>query len=108
MTRQNVAWPATMVQKLGLDADRADAGEQREAGEDAGQRDRQHEQQRDRVLAGEAAPREREGGERAEHERERSGATAATTSDSRIAAQMSARAKATSNQCSVRPGGGNW
>ncbi len=35
-------------------------------------------------------------------------ATAATSSDSRIAAQISLRAKATSNQCSVRPGGGNW
>ena len=32
----------------------------------------------------------------------------ATISDSRIAAQMSGRAKATSNQCSVSPGGGNW
>ena len=35
-------------------------------------------------------------------------ATVATSSDSCIAAQMSLRAKATSNQCSVRPGGGNW
>ncbi len=35
-------------------------------------------------------------------------ATDATTSDSRIACQMSSRANATSNQCSVRPGGGNW
>ena len=34
-------------------------------------------------------------------------ATAATDSDSRIAAQISARANAASNQCSVRPGGGN-
>ena len=35
-------------------------------------------------------------------------ATAATMSESRIAAQISSRAKATSNQCRVRPGGGNW
>ena len=35
-------------------------------------------------------------------------ATAATASERRIAAQMSSRAKATSNQCSVSPGGGNW
>src|SRR5262245_34379508 len=34
-------------------------------------------------------------------------ATAATASDKRIAAQMSSRANAALNQCSVRPGGGN-
>ena len=34
-------------------------------------------------------------------------ATAATASDRRIAAQISERANATSNQCNVRPGGGN-
>ncbi len=34
-------------------------------------------------------------------------ATAATASDKRIAAQMSARANAASNQCSVSPGSGN-
>src|SRR5512137_770592 len=35
-------------------------------------------------------------------------AAEATTSESRIDSQMSVRAKATSNQCSVNPGGGNW
>ena len=35
-------------------------------------------------------------------------ATDATESDIRSAAQMSSRANATENQCSVRPGGGNW
>jgi hypothetical protein len=35
-------------------------------------------------------------------------AHAATPSDSVSARQMSARANATSNQCSVNPGGGNW
>ena len=35
-------------------------------------------------------------------------ATVATASESLSAAQMSSRAKATANQCSVSPGGGNW
>ena len=34
-------------------------------------------------------------------------ATLATMSDRRIASQMSSRANAASNQCSVSPGGGN-
>ena len=93
--------------EAGLEAERADAGEQREAGDDAGQRDRQHEQQRDGLLAGELPLRQRERRERAEHDRDRR-RDEATTSDSRIAAQMSLRANATSNQCSVSPGGGNW
>ena len=38
----------------------------------------------------------------------RSVAAEATSSESRIDSQMSSRAKATSNQCSVKPGGGNW
>src|SRR5512139_702467 len=35
-------------------------------------------------------------------------AAEATMSDSRIDSQMSVRANATSNQCNVKPGGGNW
>ena len=37
-----------------------------------------------------------------------SGGQAATPSERPRAAQMSGRAKASLNQCSVRPGGGNW
>ena len=58
-------------------------------------------------LPGKCCARERERRERAEHERE-AVAQAATPSDRLNACQMSARPKATSNQCSVSPGGGNW
>jgi len=96
---------ATMVQKPAR-GDRPHAREQREAGEDAGQRDRQHEQQRDRLLAAERATGEREC-RSVPRMIARSVAAEATSSESRIDPDVVA-AKATSNQCSVNPGGGNW
>ncbi len=59
--------------EAGLEPDRAHAREQGEAGEDAGQRDRQHEQQRDRLLAAERATGERKCRQRAENDRQQRG-----------------------------------
>ena len=52
------------------DVGEREGGAERDAGDDAGKRDRQDEEQRDRLAPEEARARHRGGGERAEHERE--------------------------------------
>ena len=64
---------------------------QRDAGDDAGQRDRQDEQQRDRLAAEEPGPRQRRGGTACRAPARCAVATAATLTDKRSAAQMSGR-----------------
>ena len=83
-------------------------GQQRDAGDDAGQRDGQHEQHRECVLAAENWLRASANAASVPSTSAMTVAQAATPSDSVSACQMSARAKATSNQRSVSPGGGNW
>ena len=60
----------------------AEGRAQRDAGDDAGQRDRQDDQQRDRLAAEEPGPRQRRRGKRAEDQRQR-GRDRATLSDKR-------------------------
>jgi hypothetical protein len=75
--------------ETGLEPDCADAGQQRETRDDAGQRDRQNEQERDRLLAGKLPPRHRKCSQGAEDDREPGG----NRRDERTAAaaQMSQR-----------------
>ena len=105
---QNVAWPRTIVQNENGMSGEVEGRAQRDAGDDAGQRDRQDEEQRDRLAAEEFRARQRRRGERAEEQRQRASTASATRIESRSAAQMSGRLQATPNQCSVSPGGGNW
>src|SRR5581483_9008968 len=55
------------------DAGEVEGGAQRDAGDDAGERNRQHEEKRDRLAAEKARPRQRRRGERAEDQRDDSG-----------------------------------
>ena len=60
---------------------------ERDAGDDPGQRDRQDDQERDRLAAEEAVARDRQRGQRAEHQRDRRSPPAPTFSevDERVA-----------------------
>ena len=59
---QKVAWPSTMVQNEKAMSMMSKAERSADAGDDAGQRDRQDEQQRDRLAAEELRARQRRGG----------------------------------------------
>ena len=76
---------------------------ERHAGDDPGQRDRQDEQERDRLASEEAEARDRERGRRAEDERD-AGRESAGLTESQIASRTSCECHATLNQCVVKPG----
>ena len=103
---QNVAWPITIVDEAEADPDRlehvVDRRVEREAGDDAGQRDREHDEERDRLAAEEAVAgdREREAACRA-RARSRSRASPALT-ERRNASRTSGSWNATENHFVVQ------
>ena len=84
-----------------------EGGTQRDAGDDARQRDRQDEQERDRFAAEEPRARQRRRRRACRAASASAVDTIATRIDSASACQMSGRPQATPNQLKVRPGGGN-
>ena len=106
MTMQNVAWPATIVQKPGsmraLLIAASSAMPVTMPGSAIGSTSRTVMLSLPRKL-----PRAMPSAVSEPRTIATNVATAATDNDRRIAAQISERANAASNQCSVSPGGGN-
>ena len=95
----------TMVQKLKGDLHHPVGGAQRDAGDDAGQGDGQHQQQRHHLLAEEAAAGDGPAA-RVPSTMAASVASPATSSDSWMARHTSGRLRVTSNHLRVSPGAG--
>ena len=105
MTTQNVAWPTTIVSRPKSTPKRHERRSQRDAGHDARQRDREDQQERDRLPAEERVALDGERGERPEDQRDRGrdGRGEQRVDDASTTLGLP---RASSNQCSVNPVGG--
>ena len=84
---QNVACPMTIVSSDRLTPVNGEERVQRDAGDDPGQRERQHEQERDGLAAEEAEAVHAERGRRAEHAARRAVANSPAFTESHSAAR---------------------
>ena len=107
MTMQNVAWPATMVQKPGSGPASLIADSSAMPVMIPGNAMGSTNSSVSVFFAGKAAARERKRRERAENDREQRGDARNTERQPHGCPHIAAR-EARSNQCNVSPGGGNW